>query len=114
MTESNLASRIIESARFYEEQRRWYVTLFLLMPDHLHALLSFSGVHGMGKIIADWKHFHSHNNGVVWQENFFDHRIRNDDELVEKAAYIRGNPLAKGLCTGEEDWPWVLDRNKMK
>jgi len=113
MTESSLAARIIESVRFYEEQRKWYVTLFLLMPDHLHALLSFSGVPGMARIIADWKHFHSHNNNIVWQQNFFDHRIRNDDELIEKAAYIRRNPLAKGLCTGEDAWPWVLDRNNI-
>jgi REP element-mobilizing transposase RayT len=114
MTESSLAFRIIESVRFYEDQKKWYVTLFLLMPDHLHALLSFSGVQGMARIISDWKRFHSNNNGVVWQDNFFDHRIRNDDELIKKAAYIRKNPPAKGLCGKDDDWPWALDRSKMR
>jgi hypothetical protein len=39
-----------------------------------------------------------------------DHRIRNEAEFDEKAAYIRRNPAAKGLCQNEEEWPWTLSR----
>jgi REP-associated tyrosine transposase len=34
------AQSILDSAKFYEARLRWHITLFLLMPDHLHALLS--------------------------------------------------------------------------
>jgi REP element-mobilizing transposase RayT len=41
LVSSPLAESLMESARFYEARHRWYLTAFLLMPDHLHALLSF-------------------------------------------------------------------------
>src|SRR5438477_9700188 len=42
LIEPELAPKLLESATFYHEQQRWHITLFLLMPDHLHALLSFA------------------------------------------------------------------------
>jgi REP element-mobilizing transposase RayT len=41
LTDSALAQAVLGSAKFYEARMRWHITLFLLMPDHLHALLSF-------------------------------------------------------------------------
>ena len=41
--------------------------------------------------------------GIAWQPNHFDHRIRNAAGLAEKHAYIRLNPVLKGLCQREED-----------
>ena len=45
--------------------------------------------------------------GVKWQRDFFDHRLRNDQELQEKTSYILMNPVRKGLCERVEDWLWV-------
>jgi REP element-mobilizing transposase RayT len=59
-----------------------------------------------------WKHFHARNSGVLWQEGYFDHRLRDDErgeQLSMKVDYIRANPVAAGLSTRPEDWPWVLD-----
>ena len=39
-----LAHRMLHSAKFYEARLRWHITLFVLMPDHLHALLSFAPI----------------------------------------------------------------------
>ena len=41
LTTLPLAESLMEAARFYEERKRWHITVFLLMPDHLHALLAF-------------------------------------------------------------------------
>jgi putative transposase len=38
LTDPQLAPAILESARFYEARQRWHIKIFLLMPDHLHAL----------------------------------------------------------------------------
>jgi len=49
---------------------------------------------------------------VRWQEGYFDHRLRDDErgeQLSIKMDYIRANPVAAGLCTETEDWPWFLD-----
>lgn len=85
--------------------------LFLLMPDHVHALLSFPKHEAMPDVIGDWKRYQSKLFGIRWQDNFFDHRIRNTEEYLEKAAYIQRNPVAKGLCCQAEDWRWVFDHS---
>jgi putative transposase len=109
------ATSILDSARFYEAKQRWHIMIFLLMPDHIHAILSFARDEALNKVVGQWKHFHRHTNEVRWQEGFFDHRLR-DDERGEQASakleYIRQNPVVKGLCAKPEDWPWVIDPYK--
>ena len=114
LVDARIGHRLMESVVFYSERRKWFHHLFLLMPDHIHALLSFPEDCRMGQVIGKWKEFHCRAHGILWQEGYFDHRIRNQDELVKKAAYIRKNPVIKGLCDSEEDWIWRLDnREKM-
>jgi REP element-mobilizing transposase RayT len=91
---------------------RWHITLFLLMPDHVHALLAFRRDKSMSEIIRGWKRFHRRMYRVIWQEGYFDHRLRPDErgtQLSAKLNYIRQNPMAAGLCTRVEEWPWVID-----
>ena len=109
LTDPTLAQTILESIQGYVEKDLWFAHLVLLMPDHLHGLLSFNPEKGMSRVVGEWKKLHRRVNGIRWQENFFDHRIRSDEERVEKAAYVRRNPVVKGLCSREEDWPWVVD-----
>ncbi len=108
----SLAAALLDSARFYESKGRWYITIFMLMPDHIHALLSFRSDQAMSRIIGDWKHFHAANNSVKWQEGYFDHRLRDDErgeQLSAKIEYIRQNPVAARLCARTDDWPWRID-----
>lgn len=112
LTSPLLAKAILDSAKLYEAKMRWHITLFLLMPDHLHALLSFGRDGSMSAVIRDWKRFHSRINHVSWQEGYFDHRLRADErgtQLSAKLNYIRHNPVAAGLCARAEDWPWVIN-----
>src|SRR4029077_17140650 len=112
LTKPPLAQEILDSAKFYEARARWHITLFLLMPDHLHALLSFARDQSMSDVIGDWKRFHARTNHVLWQEGYFDHRLRADErgtQLLAKMNYVRQNPVAAGLCAKAEAWPWVID-----
>jgi putative transposase len=111
LADPSLAPTLLESARFYEKSKRWHITLFILMPDHLHALLSFARDEAMSKAVSDWKHFQSRRHGTIWQEGYFDHRLRDDErgeQLSAKMNYIRENPVVAGLCASAEDWPWVI------
>jgi putative transposase len=113
LTAAPLAGALLHSARFYETKQRWYITLLVLMPDHLHGLLSFARDESMSKAVGDWKHFQARKHGVIWQEGYFDHRLRDDErgeQLSAKMNYIRQNPVAAGLCARAEDWPWVIER----
>jgi putative transposase len=76
---------VLDSTTFYERRQRWHISLFLLMPDHVHALLSFARDQSMSRIVGDWKHFHARKNGVMWREGYFDHRLR-DDERGEQLS----------------------------
>ena len=102
LTDPALAQAILDSVRFYETKMRWHVTLFLLMPDHLHALLSFARDESMSEVIKDWKRFHTRINQIVWQEGYFDHRLRNDG---------RGEQLSTKMTTfGKIQWLPVCAR----
>jgi putative transposase len=79
LTTASLAQSLLDSARFYESEQRWHITLFLLMPDHVHALLSFGQDESMSSVIGDWKHFQTRKHGIIWQDGYFDHRLRADD-----------------------------------
>ena len=89
----------------------WLVSSFLLMPDHLHAILAFPREPGMKMTIKNWKKYLAGKLGVDWQRDFFDHRLRNHHELEEKTSYILMNPVRKGLCERAEDWVWVYRPN---
>ncbi|HEX7631726.1 MAG TPA: transposase [Lacunisphaera sp.] len=102
-----LGRMLLSAVQNYHERGRWQALLFLLMPDHTHALLAFPADRSMSRIVGEWKHYVERETDVEWQGNFFDHRIRNQSELLEKYVYILRNPVVKGLCNREADWPWV-------
>ncbi len=104
-----LAPALLESTRFYHTKRRWCCFLFLLMPDHLHALIAFPRQEAMSSVLRDWKSWHRRAHGIAWQDGYFDHRIRNDHEFELKANYIRQNPVAKNLRARAEEWSWVCE-----
>lgn len=105
LTAPNLAPQLIAAARRYHESGRWWCDLFLLMPDHVHAIVAFPGLRLSGAL-RNWKRGVARFQDVAWQENFFDHRLRHEAERERTWRYIRRNPVAQGLCETEDDWPW--------
>ena len=95
---------------FREQRGDWWWHLLLLMPDHLHAIMSFPQTPGMLHTLGQWKRFAARERHIDWQRDFFDHRLRDDENLVEKAHYIRMNPVRAGLITQPEDWPHVWSK----
>ena len=109
------AARLFESVGFRHRSRAWHCHLCLLMPDHLHALITFTGTRkSMPKTIGDWKRWLALKEGIPWQADFFEHRIRSEHEEVSKAQYILQNPVRKGLVKQAEDWPYVWRPNRME
>lgn len=101
------AEVIFEAASFRQRMHRWHVHLMLLMPDHLHALLSFPLPEDMRKVVAGFKEIVAKRFSVEWQRDFFDHRLRSGESFDEKAQYIRMNPVRSGLVANLEAWPWI-------
>lgn len=109
LIEPRIAERLLSAANTHHENRRWWLRLLVIMPDHIHALASFYRDVSMASCVGDWKRFTSRQCGISWQKNFFEHRLRNEENLQLKAAYIRENPVRAGLVASAEGWPWRLE-----
>jgi putative transposase len=97
---------ILRAIHHYHERGRWFCHLAVLMPDHVHFLLSFQDIPSFARPIGEWKKWLVKRCNIDWQENFFDHRIRNKDQDRWKADYILYNPVRAGLVKSWEDWPY--------
>lgn len=93
----------------YVQTHRWWVDLWLAMPDHWHGLIAFPRAETPGRVMQDWKRYVARHVGVCWQDGFFDHRLRSRESAAEKWNYIRDNPVRRGLCVHANDWPWVWE-----
>jgi hypothetical protein len=55
-----------------------------------------------------------HCSGPVWEEESFDHVVRSDESLNEKAEYMRQNPVRRGLVERPEDYRWLWISPELK
>jgi len=108
LAQLELARSLFETVRHRQENFVWWPHLFLLMPDHLHALLSFppSGK-PLQTVVSKWKEWTAKQMGIQWQQDFFEHRLRQEESRREKADYILQNPVRSGLVSNAEAWPFV-------
>ena len=115
-TFETIANVLLQHAREYHEMGKWRLSLFLVMPDHLHMFVRVPcGVRGapaLPRVIANWKHWLVANYGILFQENFWDTRLRDDAHYAEKFRYICNNPVRKGLCSSARDWRHVIAFNR--
>ena len=106
LTDPALAPDLLAAAQRYHQTGRWWCRLIVLMPDHLHALLSFPETAGLATTVRDWKRATARFHGVRWQTNFFDHRLRSEGEADEAWLYFGQNPVVKKLVAQAGNWPW--------
>ena len=100
---------LLQSAAFRHGSVHWFIHLFLLMPDHIHALLSFpKQTKGIQHAIKSWKAWAAKQLNIQWQRNFFEHRLRAGESATEKFRYILANPVRAGLADDAAAWPWLL------
>ena len=104
-----VADRLFETIQNRNSGAVWYVRLALIMPDHVHLLISFPDTEKrVQTIISKWKEWTAKSLSINWQRDFFEHRLRKEESLREKADYILANPTRAGLVERVEDWPYVF------
>jgi putative transposase len=47
-----------------------------------------------------------HRENTIWQRRFWEHRVRDNDDLHRHLDYIHFNPVKHGLVTNPADWPY--------
>ena len=103
-----VAAKLFETVQHRQKTNLWWPYVFLLMPDHLHALLSFPpSAKPIRRVVSKWKEWTAKQIGIAWQEDFFEHRLRHEESRRQKGDYILANPVRKKLVSRPEDWPYV-------
>ena len=108
LARSPIADRLVDSVVFRNESGVWWCSCFVVMPDHVHALIQFSGELPMERAVRAWKSWTAKQLGTAWQRGWFDHRLRRDESWREKAAYLLNNPVRSGLVDDAGDWAWIF------
>jgi putative transposase len=102
-----------------ERVRRWYGSYligFVVMPEHVHLLLSepergkLAVVLQMLKQIVSGK-LNEHATNPFWQPRYYDFNVWREQTLMEKLDYVHNNPVQRGLVTRPEDWMWSSARH---
>lgn len=108
-----------EGARATLNRPRIHLHAVVAMPDHVHLLFKpLRDENGWPfpqiEILQCFKGATAHRinrllktSGPVWEEESFDHVLRSDESLKEKAEYVRQNPVVAGLVRKPEDYRWL-------
>jgi putative transposase len=111
----------LEALERSREQFSLFVYGYVVMPEHIHLLVSEPG----SGTLADAIHFlklssakqrqsisggHA-DSGHFWQKRYYDRNVRSYSDFTEKLRYIHRNPVKRGLCEKPEDWPWSSFRH---
>ena len=85
---------------------------FVVMPDHLHWLMTLTGTRSLSMAVSNMKSRAARNinavlfrTGPIWQSGYFDRAIRREEDLVDIARYIVANPLRAKLVASIGDYP---------
>ena len=81
-----------------------------VMPDHVHALFVLGDRLPLGRVMAKYKAL-ARDLGRVnwrWQQNGFEHRLRENEDSADYGFYIFMNPYRARLIKPSEFWPWWL------
>ena len=118
-TKDRRKSLVGEFARFAQEALERTATAasfelltYTVMPDHVHVLaLATSEAASPVRFVQRFKQatgyeFKQRAGDGLWQQSFFDHVVRGDEDVLPIARYIIDNPVEAGLMEAGRRWPF--------
>jgi len=109
LTSASVASALRAEILDIERAGYWTIRGAVIMPDHLHLLLTLRVRLPLGRTIARLKSkskpalFVA---GLQWQGNYYEHRLRAEDSVETVLLYIFLNPFRTGLVSLSEIYAW--------
>ncbi len=90
---------VVTDVILYSDGVKYDIYAFVIMPNHVHILLTPRDGNTVQRIVGDWKSASSHKinilsdrKGAVWERESFDHLVRNADDFNGYLDYITENP----------------------
>ncbi len=110
LRDARIASIVRDNLLFFAG-KRYELHAWVVMPNHVHALITpLEGVQ-LARIVHSWKSFTSKRanrilgtRGAFWQREFHDRFIRDEGHFLDVRGYIEENPVVAGLCSKREEW----------
>ena len=97
----------------YRDKDEFSLHEFVVMPNHIHLLLSVDDAHAVGRAVQMVKGGFSHAMGragfklkPVRQPSYYEHRVRDAGEYGRMRNYIHQNPVRRRLVEAAADYPY--------
>jgi REP element-mobilizing transposase RayT len=113
LKDPRVAECVEESILFAESDLQLYrLDAWVVMANHVHLLIKPAAA--LGRITKTLKGFTARKANALlgrtgrpfWQDESFDHWVRDDVEFARVVSYIERNPVMAGLVRYPKDWPW--------
>ena len=113
LTDPRIAEIVSNTIRAGEKERQFYqLGAWAIMSNHVHLLLL--PLVPLSKITRWLKGSTAHRanqllgrvGSTFWQDESFDHWVRNDHQFERITRYIEDNPVTAGLVKCAAEWPW--------
>jgi putative transposase len=97
------------------QQYRFAIIGYVVMPEHVHLLLSKPESGDLSVVLQVLKQTVSRRISATgppapmesfWQRRFYDFNVRTEHKRVEKLRYLHQNPVTRGLAEKADDWRW--------
>ncbi|HEV2294212.1 MAG TPA: helicase C-terminal domain-containing protein, partial [Tepidisphaeraceae bacterium] len=103
-------ANLVADALEHFNDDRYRLLAWTIMPNHVHAVVQPGAEYDLPSILHSWKRHTGRQanlllgrtGGEFWQAEYYDHLIRDDDDLRQAVEYAWNNAEAAGL--GE--WSW--------
>ena len=114
LANSQAATILVEEWTTAKEHHDWYIGRYVIMPNHVHFFCAPGNeAQDFSIFMKFWKEWTSKKmkkecniEGPIWQREFFDHLLRNNESYVQKWEYVFNNPVRAGLVKEAQEWPW--------
>jgi len=107
------AMLLVDVLRSYVAARKFLLHDFVVMPDHLHLLLTVGGDMTIEKAMQLIKGRFSYRlkrefqySGEVWQRGFSEVRADDEESFLRYREYIAQNPVKAGLADSAGQYPY--------
>jgi REP element-mobilizing transposase RayT len=103
LRDPEMAKTVADTLLHFDGQR-YVLDEWVVMPNHVHVLVTPMAGYELSSILHSWKSFSAHvikkhldKDGPVWKQESYDHIVRNQEELNRIREYIRSNPAKAGV-----------------
>ena len=113
LKQDEIAKIVGDALRFFDGQR-YELSAWVVMPNHVHAVVRPEDAHRLDAIVKSWKSYTGRRTNQIlgrtgdgfWAREYYDRVIRADREKAATIAYVHNNPVKAGLCSSPEEWKW--------